>query len=151
MPTAIHKKVRECHAGTHAQVIAKLQSGWLVMGDVQFLQGYCLILADPVVDDLNAMDTETRAIFHKEMALVGDALLAVTNAKRINYEILGNLEPALHGHIFPRYADEVEELRYKPVWFYDWENARPFDLDTDKPLMDKIKNYLIQHKIINVE
>ena len=148
MPTAIHKKVRECRTGTHLQAICKLQSGWLVMGDVQFLEGYCLILADPVVDDLNAMDTETRAIFHKEMGQVGDALLAVTKAKRINYEILGNLAPALHGHIFPRYANETEELRTKPVWFYDWENARPFDLDTDAPLMDKIKNYLIEQKII---
>ncbi len=148
MPTAIHKKVRECHAGTHAQVIAKLQSGWLVMGDVQFLEGYCLILADPVVADLNAMDTETRAIFSKEMSLVGDALLAVTQAIRINYEILGNLAPALHGHIFPRYANEDEALRTKPVWFYDWENARPFDLAIDKPLMNKIRTYLIEQKII---
>lgn len=151
MPTAIHKKVRECRAGTHSQAICKLQSGWLVMGDVQFLEGYCLILADPVVDDLNAMDTETRAIFHKEIGLVGDALLAVTKAKRINYEILGNLEPALHGHIFPRYANETEELRTKPVWFYDWDNARSFDLDTDTPLMDKIRNYLIQHNIISAD
>jgi len=148
MPTAIHKKVRECHAGMHAQAIARLQSGWLVMGDVQFLPGYCLLLADPVVDDLNAMDVNTRAIFHKEMAQVGDALLAVTNAKRINYEILGNLEPALHGHIFPRYADEVEDLRTKPVWFYDWDNARPFNLKLDQILMNKIKQYLIQNKII---
>lgn len=148
MPTAIHKKVRECQAGVHPQAIAKLQSGWLVMGDVQFLHGYCLILADPVVDDLNAMDPKNRAIFHNEMGLVGDAILAVTNAKRINYEILGNLEPALHGHIFPRYSDEVEELRTKPVWFYDWENARHFNLHTDKPLMDKIKDYLIEHRVI---
>jgi len=149
MPTVIHRKVRECRAGTHQQVICKLQSGWLVLGDVQFLKGYCLILADPVVDDLNAMDTETRAIFHKEMGLVGDALLAVTDATRINYEILGNLEPALHGHIFPRYANEAEELRTKPVWFYDWENARPFDLDIDKALMEKIKSYLLAHKVIS--
>lgn len=148
MPTAIHKKVRECRAGTHQQAICKLQSGWLVMGDVQFLEGYCLILADPVVDDLNAMDVETRAIFQKEMGQVGDALLAVTQAKRINYEILGNLEPALHGHIFPRYTNETEELRTKPVWFYDWDNARSFDLDTDAPLMHKIKTYLTEHKII---
>ena len=151
MPTAIHKKIRECQEGTHAQVIAKLQSGWLVMGDVQVLHGYCLILADPVVDDLNAMDAKTRATFHREMGLVGDAILAVTNAKRINYEILGNLEPALHGHIFPRFEGEPKELKTKPVWFYDWESARPFDIANDKPLMDKIKNYLKQHNIITAD
>ena len=43
------------------------------------------------------------------MATIGDALLEVTGAFRINYEILGNLEPALHAHIIPRYLNEPED------------------------------------------
>lgn len=118
------------------------------MGDVQFLHGYCLLLPDPVVPDLNAMDLEARKIFLEEMSMVGDALLAATNALRINYEILGNLEPALHGHIFPRYAKESDELKTKPVWFYDWENARPFNQELDKVLMSNIYDYLSDAGIV---
>jgi diadenosine tetraphosphate (Ap4A) HIT family hydrolase len=32
-------------------------------------------------------------------------------ALRINYAIFGNLEPALHAHVHPRYADEPEAMR----------------------------------------
>jgi hypothetical protein len=32
------------------------------------------------------------------MTILGDALLEVTGAYRFNYEILGNLEPAMHAH-----------------------------------------------------
>jgi len=50
----------------------------------------------------------------------------VTGAVRINYEILGNLEPALRAHVVPRFTDEAEELRTKPIWFYDWPGSPAF-------------------------
>jgi diadenosine tetraphosphate (Ap4A) HIT family hydrolase len=60
------------------------------------------------------------------MALIGDAILNVTDAIRIHYEILGNSEPELHAHIFPRYKHEPEERRRMPVWFYDWKSASSY-------------------------
>jgi diadenosine tetraphosphate (Ap4A) HIT family hydrolase len=109
--------------GTNPWVIAKLPSGWAVMGDVQFLPGYCLLLADPVVPSLNDLAGTARNQFMQDMARMGDALLSVTKALRINYEVLGNSEPELHAHIFPRYLDEVPERRRMPAWFYDWQTA----------------------------
>lgn len=142
MPTVIHQKVRDCRAGTHSQSVCRVKSGWVVMGDVQFLKGYVLVLPDPVVPDLNYMSFADRAIFLHEMTLVGDALLELTDACRINYEILGNLEPALHGHVFPRYANEPENLRTSPVWFYDWKSAPPFDPVREAGLMHRLREFL---------
>ncbi len=142
MPTLIHQRVRECRAGENPKTICRLSSGWVVLGDVQFLTGYSLLLPDPVVADPNEMDEATRRTFFWEMSVVGDALLAVTDAVRVNYEILGNLEPALHAHVFPRYRTEPEDLRLKPVWFYDWEAAPAFDADRDRGIMDAIGAYL---------
>ncbi len=110
MPAVIHQKVHECQVGTHKQLIARVHSSWLIMGDMQFVRGYCLILTDPVVPDLNHLSMDNRVTFLREMSIVGDALLEVTDACRINYEILGNLEPALHGHVFLRYSHEPEHL-----------------------------------------
>lgn len=93
------------------------------------------------------MDIDTRVTFLREASIIGDVLLELTDVARINYEILGNLEPALHQHIFPRYADEAHEFITKPVWFYDWENAPEFDLARDQPLMDAIKQQLIKKGI----
>lgn len=119
----IADRVALARLGTSPWVIGKLPSGWAVIGDVQFLPGYCLLLADPVVSSLNDLSLQARGQFLQDMARIGDAILKVTGSFRINYEILGNSEPELHAHIFPRYMSEPEERRRMPAWFYDWQSA----------------------------
>jgi len=125
--TLIHRRVAAARAGTNPAVIARVESGWVVVGDQQVLFGYCLLLPDPVVPDLNVLPFPEQSRFLLDMAALGDALLENTNAARINYEILGNTEPALHAHVFPRYESEPDEHRSRPVWFYDWSQAPRFD------------------------
>lgn len=138
MSTLIHRRVEQARRGENPTVIRRMRSGWLVLGDVQFLPGYCVLLSDPVVDSLNDLPREQRLVFLDDLALAGDAVLSVTGAARINYEILCNQEPALHAHVFPRYSHESDELRTRPVWFYDWAGAEPFNLARDADLMRRI-------------
>jgi diadenosine tetraphosphate (Ap4A) HIT family hydrolase len=127
MPTAIHRQVEAARRGELERVIARLLSGWAVLGDPQITRGYCLLLPDPVVADLNTLEGRARGQFLADMAALGDAVLAVTGAERINYEILGNVEPALHAHVIPRHASEDPELRRKAVWLHDWTAAPALD------------------------
>lgn len=142
MSTLIHQYVADCRAGTNPRAIGRVDSGWVVLGEAQFLRGYSLILPDPVVPHLNAMALDDRKTLLHEASILGDALLHITNAIRINYEILGNLEPALHVHVFPRYESEPSELRTRPVWSYDWEAAPMFEAARDAPLKEEIRSYL---------
>ncbi|HEX3396120.1 MAG TPA: hypothetical protein VHS76_05415 [Steroidobacteraceae bacterium] len=129
MPAStIQTLVDRCRATQLPAAIAKLPSGWVVMGERQVLPGYCLLLPDPVVPHLNALDSDARAQFLFDMALVGDVLLAITAAARINYAIYGNVDPALHAHIFPRDSAEPESTRTAQPWALDW-NAAPFYSD----------------------
>jgi diadenosine tetraphosphate (Ap4A) HIT family hydrolase len=139
MTTLIHRRVEAAQKGENPTVLCRMESGWAVLGDVQILNGYCLLLPDPVVPTLNDLDETERVKFLCDMALIGDAILEVTGAARINYEILGNSEPALHVHIIPRYEAEPEELRRGPAWFYDWSKAPKFDPVIHKTLMDKLR------------
>jgi diadenosine tetraphosphate (Ap4A) HIT family hydrolase len=129
MTTAIHRQVEAARKGELTRLIARMKSGWAVMGDPQITRGYCLLLPDPVVPDLNALTGDAREQFLRDMTTLGDAVLEVTKAERINYEILGNVEPALHAHVIPRHASEDPELRKKPVWLHDWQAAPPLDAD----------------------
>src|SRR6185437_425986 len=105
-----------------------MASGWLAIGDVQPLDGYCVFLADPVVESPNALDEAARIRYSLDVLRAGDALLAVTGAYRINYETLVNSEPALHTHIIPRYASEPQEKRIGPAFSgYSWHTARRSD------------------------
>ena len=139
----IADRVEMARRGTNDAVICRLPSGWAVVGDVQFLPGYCLLLADPVVPSLNHLTDAGRAEFLRDMSRLGDALLEVTAAERINYEILGNSEPELHAHVFPRYATEPSELRQLPAWFYDWTAAPRYEAATHAGLRVALRTALL--------
>ncbi len=139
MTTFIHQRVEAAKLGENPTVLCKMDSGWAVFADVQILSGYCLLLPDPVPSDLNALTIPQREKFLRDMSIVGDAVLEVTGAARINYEILGNSEKALHAHIIPRYDAEPENLRTGPVWFYDWSLAPHFDPKNHKTLFENIR------------
>ena len=126
MSTLIHRRVAAARRDENPYVVCRLDSGWVVMGDVQPVAGYTLLLPDPVVPSLNDLEGPDRNAYLGDMVRLGDALLEVTGAARINYDILGNSEPALHAHVFPRYLDEPEAYRFGPVFAYDWSAAPPF-------------------------
>jgi diadenosine tetraphosphate (Ap4A) HIT family hydrolase len=138
-PTAIHRRVAALRAGADPTRIARLSSGWLVLGDPQVIPGYCLLLPDPVVPDLNALPAGPRAAFLADMAAAGDVLLEVTDARRINYAIFGNLEPALHAHLFPRRGDEPAGLATAQPWAWDWSAAPRFDAVVHAALLERLQ------------
>lgn len=140
--TAIHRDVEALRAGNEPRLIAKVPSGWAVMGREQLLVGYCLLLPDPVVAHLNDFSGAERLQFLDDMARLGDAVLAVTGAVRINYAIFGNLEPALHAHVIPRFQHEAEEFRTKPYFAYDLATAPKFDPVTHGDTLNRIREAL---------
>ena len=141
-PTAIHRMVERCRADEYPALVAKLESGWVIMGERQVLAGYCLLLPDPVVAHLNVLTGARRARFLEDMALTGDAVQHCTGAVRVNYAVFGNVEPALHAHIFPRRADEPAATRTSQPWALDWNAAPPYSDDAHGELKRRIGEYL---------
>jgi diadenosine tetraphosphate (Ap4A) HIT family hydrolase len=115
-------RLTAARAGEYPAVIAKLRSGYVTMGETQFLPGYCVLLADADgVDHLTDLPRPARERFLADLGLLGEALMAACAAwdpafSRLNYEILGNRWRHLHAHVFPRYTWEPAELRHEPVW-----------------------------------
>jgi diadenosine tetraphosphate (Ap4A) HIT family hydrolase len=140
MSDIIPERIAAARAGTNPTVICRMSSGWAVLCDVQFLRGYTILLADPIVASINDLDHQQRSIYLNDMALIGDALLEVTDAYRINYAVLGNTDPCLHAHIVPRYMTEPEEFRKLPPWSYPKEvvDGVPFDYERDRELIQQI-------------
>ena len=137
--TAIHRLVEACRSQREPGLVARMASGWAVLSATQVLRGYCVLLPDPVVPHLNALSGAARAEFFDDLGRLGDAILDVTRALRINYAIFGNLEPALHGHVIPRYVDEPEAYRTANPWAYDWNNAPRLDLARDGDLLGRLR------------
>ena len=86
----------------------------------------------------NALAGAARAQFLSDMARLGDAVLAATSGLRINYALFGNVEPALHAHVFPRQADEPQSLRTAQPFALDWNAAPAYSEATHGALQRRI-------------
>ncbi len=97
-----------------ANLIADLPHCYVMLGDSQFYRGYCVLLAKHHATELFLLPpSEARGLFD-ELRLVAEAIAAVVKPWKLNYECLGNQEPHVHWHIFPR--DEKDTMRNGPVW-----------------------------------
>jgi diadenosine tetraphosphate (Ap4A) HIT family hydrolase len=139
MQTAIHRRVNDARAGRDPTVLGRCASGWAVFGHQQFVEGYLLLLPDPVVPDLHALTPERRSQFLLDMSRLGDALMRTKAPIRINYAIFGNVEPALHAHVIPRYRTEPEAMQTQHPWSYDWNRAPAFDPLASAPLVKALR------------
>ena len=128
--------------GENPTVLCRLKSGFAVLGDTQFLPGYCILLRCPKAKNLNDLGAVPRLMFLREMSLIGDAILEVCHPLRINYEILGNTDAYLHAHIIPRYAWEEEGLRKQPVWLYPKEQRQSPEFEFNEQKHGELKKML---------
>ena len=107
-----------------------MQSGYAVIGDVQFLPGYCVLRGkDPDAKALADMSRPDRVQFLADVDLLATAVETACRAKdlafrRVNIDILGNADAFVHAHIWPRYEWEPPELVWRPVWLYDLDSWR---------------------------
>ena len=141
---SISEQVRSARAGTEPALICQVPSGWVVLCNMQFLRGYCILMPDPVVESINALEVRQRDVYLQDMIAIGDALQEVTGAYRINYAIMGNSDQVLHAHIVPRFLDEPEALRMGSPWSYPQNimDTILFDPERDKDLMFQIASAL---------
>lgn len=94
--------------------IAELDSCCVILGDAQYYRGYCVLLAKRHATELFLMPDNEAHTLADEMRLVAEAIAAVVKPWKMNYECLGNAEPHVHWHLFPR--SETDELRRGPIW-----------------------------------
>lgn len=117
-------RVRSAVDGTNPTVLRRLDASFAVIGDVQFLPGYSLLLTDePGTDRLTDLPRHRRTAFLTSMEILGEAVEIVCRRldpafRRINLEIQGNLVPMLHAHIWPRYDWEPADLVNGPLGRY---------------------------------
>lgn len=110
--------------GENPTVLRRLASGFAVIGDVQFLPGYSVLLADePDVRRLSDLPKAKRLSFLSDMDQLGEAVERACRRldpafRRVNLEILGNTDPFLHAHVWPRFEWEPDDLVGAPVWLY---------------------------------
>lgn len=141
------ERLQDLFEGTNPKLILRMRSGFAVFADNQFLPGYALLLGYPQVEQLNDLDSKRRFHFLEDMALLGEAVHRVTDCKRVNYAMYGNVDPFLHAHIWPRYEWEIPEYATLPPLSYPEEIRLHEDTAWDAELhgetQDQIRRMLL--------
>ncbi|MGW7436327.1 HIT family protein [Streptomyces sp. NPDC054849] len=122
-----HDRIGSAHRGENPTVLRRLDAGFAVIGDRQFLPGYAVLLTDdPAVTRLSDLSRSRRAAYLSDMERLAEAVERACGRldpafRRVNIEILGNTDPYLHAHIWPRYDWEPADRLRRPVWLYEEE------------------------------
>lgn len=120
-------------------LVTRLESGFVVLGDSQMLPGYCVLLAYPIVESLEALPFDKRVIFLRDMAMLGQAIQDICQCYKINHGVFGNFDLYLHAHVWARYVHEVEERRIHPVWLYPSEERHAPNVMFDPAKHDDLR------------
>jgi diadenosine tetraphosphate (Ap4A) HIT family hydrolase len=97
-----------------ADVVWEFPHSVAVLGPWQYYTGYCMLVSREHARELSQLGPN-RPAFLEEMATLAAAIEECFRPHKLNYELLGNLVPHPHWHLFPRSADDPDKLR--PVWF----------------------------------
>ena len=110
--------------GDNPYFVRELETGYVVIGDHQYFEGYTLFLAKEHVTELHHMEAPVKLRFLEEMSLVQEAVSKAFSAQKMNVELLGNGDAHAHWHIFPRREGDMKGNGLNgrgPVWWVPWE------------------------------
>lgn len=101
----------EAVALTHDQdrygvTLLRTESSLIRLSRNQRARGYCVVVAARHVVEPFELPSEQARAFFDDVLATGSALHRACTPIKVNYEILGNVIPHLHCHVFPRYADD---------------------------------------------
>jgi diadenosine tetraphosphate (Ap4A) HIT family hydrolase len=88
----------------------------------QFFAGWTVLVLKEHVSELYELSGDARGMLMEEVSHVTQTLAKVFDAKKMNYELLGNQVPHIHWHLIPRLKSDPDPL--KPVWCVPHEPVR---------------------------
>lgn len=102
-------------------LIKELSTGYAVLSKYQYKyhRGYTIFVCKEHATELHQLEERFKLSFLKDMSQIAEAVFKAFNPDKLNYELLGNSEPHLHWHLFPRYKNDPNFSR--PIWVVNKE------------------------------
>lgn len=77
----ICRRIKMIEEGTNPYFVAELETGYVVIGDHQYFEGYTLFLSKKHVTELHYLQTDFKRKFLEEMCLVNEAVALAFDAE----------------------------------------------------------------------
>ena len=133
-------RIRQIKEHSNPHFVAELETGYVVIGDYQFFQGYTVFLCKEHKQELHELEPNFRKQYLWEMSIVAEAVFDAFKPNKLNYELLGNTDHHMHWHIFPRHANDP--LPNRTVWNIDKEIRNAEAAKPDQSTLTDLKTAL---------
>ncbi len=139
----ICERISQIKSDTNPYFVKELETGYVVIGDFQLFKGYSLLLCKEHVFELHDLDKDFKQKFLADMAKLAEAVQLAFKPKKLNYELLGNGDPHLHWHIFPRHENDPNPKGV--TWNVDREVRYSEKVRPTKEELEIMKQQLLRH------
>ncbi len=95
-------------------LIADLDLSKVYLHEDQFFPGWTVVVFKRHATELFHLAPTERILLMEHVSRIASILAKVYEAKKINYELLGNQLPHIHWHVIPRLVTDPAPL--DPVW-----------------------------------
>jgi diadenosine tetraphosphate (Ap4A) HIT family hydrolase len=106
--------IADAEAGCYPWAVARLSAGYVWLNPCQYFHGSTFYVARRCVAELHELAADERQAHLMEMAVVAAAVQDEFNARKMNYEALGNSVAHLHWWLTPRPHDDRRPTG--PIW-----------------------------------
>jgi diadenosine tetraphosphate (Ap4A) HIT family hydrolase len=137
----ICNRINMIKEGTNKYFVAELETGYVVVGDHQYFEGYTLFLCKEHKHELHELNRDYKQKFLVEMSKVSEAVYMAFKPDKLNYELLGNGDSHMHWHIFPRRLTEPNP-EY-PVWCTPQETMYSESIRPSNETLEELKKTLL--------
>lgn len=144
----ICERIELIKQGKNPHFVKELETGYVVIGDGQYFNGYTLFLAKEHVTELHQMEYETKIKFLEEMSILQEAVAKAFQAEKMNIELLGNGDAHVHWHLFPRKAGDMQGYGHNgrgPVWWVPWEEMSSEEYQPKESDLLQLVNHLKEY------
>ena len=130
-------RIKDIKKDKNPYFVKELKTGYVVIGDHQYFEGYTLFLCKEHKDELHELNPKFRQKFLWEMSIVAEAVFKAFKPKKINYELLGNTDNHMHWHIFPRHTDDP--LPNRTIWNINKKTRQSKSTIPNKTELNRLK------------
>lgn len=134
-------RINMINEGTNKYFVKELETGYVVIGDHQYFEGYTLFLCKEHKSELHKLDKDYKEKFLIEMSIISEAVFKAFKPDKLNYELLGNGDSHMHWHLFPRRL--TEETPIYPVWWTPREVMYADDVKPNDETLEILKKKLL--------
>jgi len=104
--------------------IADLKVSTAFLSENQICPGYTyLVYNKGHATELFQLATQERQNIMEDITKIAKAIFDAFHPKKMNYELLGNIDPHLHWHIIPRKTSDPIPLQW-PIWGKDYVTVK---------------------------